>query len=159
MRSRHLACILKRLSMAIQPKMIQQGWTGIRSSPAELWRVVIPLLLLATACTNAGPGLPPVTELTYEQDMTLHAPSPTSNCVISVLPASPGPELSYQEDLGIHPPPPCNLKATKTANGIDLQWDLPPKVPVPHQYSDKVLFYKIYRRTETTGFCISSRNR
>jgi len=61
-------------------------------------------------------------------------------------------ELTYEEDLSIHPPAPAALKAIVTEEGIEFSWEVPPPVTVPHGYSDEVLFYKVYRRTDATPF-------
>ena len=84
--------------------------------------VVIAIMLLATSCANPQ------------------------------LPGTSPPELTYEQDLSINPPPPTALKATIVAQGIQLSWESPPPVSVPHYYSDQVLYFKVYRRTEDTQF-------
>jgi fibronectin type 3 domain-containing protein len=64
----------------------------------------------------------------------------------------PPSELTSEEDLSVHPPAPAALKAIVTEEGIEFSWEVPPPVNVPHGYSDKVLFYKVYRRTDATQF-------
>lgn len=56
--------------------------------------------------------------------------------------------ISYEENLRINPPTVRSLAAQATAEGILLTWEAPSQVTVPHSYSDEVLGYKIYRRTE-----------
>jgi hypothetical protein len=59
---------------------------------------------------------------------------------------SPG-ELTLNQSLATNPPPPGGLKANRTALGIQLNWEVPPAVTVPHHYSDTILYYKVYRHT------------
>ena len=40
----------------------------------------------------------------------------------------------------------------RTAEGVQLNWTPPPPVTVPHSYSDKVSYYKVYRRTDGSAF-------
>jgi len=60
--------------------------------------------------------------------------------------------LSLEESLRINPPPPAELKAIRTAEGVQLNWNPPPLVTVPHSYSDTISYYKIYRRTDGSPF-------
>ena len=60
---------------------------------------------------------------------------------------SDGPGLTYEEQLRVHPPPPRNLNGTFQADHIELRWDVPETVKVPHNYSDIIAQYKIYRGT------------
>ena len=64
---------------------------------------------------------------------------------------SPG-ELTLNQSLATNPPPPGGLKANRTALGIQLNWEVPPAVTVPHHYPDIILYYKIYRRTTGSEF-------
>jgi len=57
------------------------------------------------------------------------------------------PGLTYEEYLRVNPPPPRNLSGTLTADYIELRWDIPETVKVPHDYSDIIAYYKIYRGT------------
>jgi hypothetical protein len=64
--------------------------------------------------------------------------------------ASPSPsptgELTADEDLAIHPPAPLNVRATVAGGDVELTWQPPPPVRIPHRYSDRVVSYRIYRR-------------
>jgi hypothetical protein len=115
---------------------------------------LVTLLVCVTACAPLGISTrqPTIQELTFEENSSLHSPTPNPDCIIHVSTVPSAPELTYEENLSINPPPPCDFQATIVDNGIQLRWDLPPAVPVPHHYSDRILFYKIYRRTESTGF-------
>ena len=55
-------------------------------------------------------------------------------------------------DLALNPPPPADLAAKVISGGIKITWNPPPPVLIPHHYTDVILFYKIYRRTESTQF-------
>ena len=61
-------------------------------------------------------------------------------------------KLTYQMDLTINLQPPADITANVTSDGIKLAWNPPPPVTVPHHYSDNVLYYKIFRRSENTRF-------
>ncbi|MBE3039819.1 MAG: hypothetical protein IMZ62_13535 [Chloroflexi bacterium] len=65
---------------------------------------------------------------------------------------SDNPGLSLEESLRINPPPPAGLKVIRTAEGVELSWNPPPTVTVPHSYSDTVSYYKVYRRTDGSQF-------
>jgi hypothetical protein len=81
-------------------------------------------------------------------------PAPTTTAATEeTMPTAPGNSgLSLEESLRINPPPPTELKAVRTAEGIQLSWAPPPPVTVPHDYSDKVAYYKVYRRTDGSQF-------
>jgi hypothetical protein len=69
------------------------------------------------------------------------SPSPTTTSV-----TMPG-ELTPAEDLANNPPPPANVHVVDVSvDSIELAWDPPPPVDVPHGYSDRVVAYRIYRR-------------
>lgn len=56
-------------------------------------------------------------------------------------------ELTPEEHLANSPPPPANVRvAVVSVDSIELAWDPPPPVDVPHAYSDNVIAYRIYRR-------------
>jgi fibronectin type 3 domain-containing protein len=73
------------------------------------------------------------------------APSATLQPVVTVTQTSPG--LSYDEFLRVHPPPPQNVRAVLQTDHISLRWEAPVKVSVPHDYSDTVAYYRIYKST------------
>jgi hypothetical protein len=69
---------------------------------------------------------------------------PPSSTASSV--AMPG-ELTPEGDLANNPPPPTNVHVVDASvDSIELAWDPPPPVDVPHGYSDRVVAYRIYRR-------------
>ncbi|MDR3574035.1 MAG: hypothetical protein P4L50_09245 [Anaerolineaceae bacterium] len=59
-------------------------------------------------------------------------------------------ELTLNQDLSIHPPPPSELVAVWKEAGVQLSWEMPAVVRVPHQYQSEILSYKIYRHTDGT---------
>jgi len=71
---------------------------------------------------------------------------PTKEVIVQV-PSTQPEELTYQEHLKITPPPPRNLAGTFSGDRITLRWDAPKPVTVPHDYSDTITLYKIYRGT------------
>jgi fibronectin type 3 domain-containing protein len=60
----------------------------------------------------------------------------------------PPPELNYEEQQSFSPPPPSNLHATVSNGAVQLDWQPPPPVTTPHAYSEKVIYYKVYRGTD-----------
>jgi hypothetical protein len=122
--------------------------------PSIFFRFVVFLAILPACSPLGGSTSQPITiqELTYQENATLMSPTPNPACTIHASPVSSAPELTYAENLSILPPPPCDFRATIVDNGNQLRWDLPPAVPVSHHYGDRILYYKIYRKTESTGF-------
>jgi hypothetical protein len=63
----------------------------------------------------------------------------------------PGPtlasELTYEEMRNTTPPAPLDFRLTTAENSVRLDWSLPPPVEIPHQYSDVIIHYNVYRRT------------
>jgi hypothetical protein len=119
--------------------------------------LLLSLVILLAWVSGCSPMATPANqlnlpELSYEEEMTLNSPTPTPAGTIQTSTVISAPGLTYEEDLSINPPPPLALKATIVEKGIQLNWDLPPVVSVPHHYGDEVLYYKIFRRTETTQF-------
>ncbi len=55
--------------------------------------------------------------------------------------------LTFEEERRIHPPPPRNLRGTFAGGRIELSWDAPERVTIPHNYNDSVRSYTIYRGT------------
>ncbi len=132
--------------------------------------VVLPLL---AACSSGTP-LPPTVvpsepPATATVELPTAAPSATATLVLGPTAtvgatraapiASPSveptpimstelPGISREEDLYINPPPPLDLRATVLPNGIRLDWNPPPAVTVPHGYGDRIVAYKVHRRTE-----------
>lgn len=78
-----------------------------------------------------------------------------SGCTTTPAIPKPGPivtgttGLTYEEYLRTHPPPPLNVQGTLKGEYIELRWDVPKTVTVPHNYSDTITHYKIYRGTTT----------
>lgn len=56
-------------------------------------------------------------------------------------------ELTYEEHLRTSPPPLKNLKGSFNRDYIILHWDAPVPVTIPHDYSDTLTGYRIYRGT------------
>lgn len=72
-------------------------------------------------------------------------PDPTTTASSTRVPG-PLDELSPDDDLAMNPPPPANVRTGAVAAGaVELIWDEPPTVSVPHTYSDRVVEYRIYR--------------
>ena len=136
-----------------------------------LWSLLA-LLIWMTGCTSSEqPGVTPVISTpaqaftqtpTFTQTLTLTptisatipVPVETSTLAAAQTTAVNPPELTFEMNLAINPPPPVGIKAVAVAGGIKLTWTNPPAVIVPHHYSDNILFYKIYRRTETIQFTV-----
>jgi fibronectin type 3 domain-containing protein len=78
-----------------------------------------------------------------------------SGCTTTPAIPKPGPivtgttGLTYEEYLRTHPPPPLNVQGTLKGEYIELRWDVPKTVTVPHNYSDTITHYKIYRGIST----------
>jgi len=63
---------------------------------------------------------------------------------------NPGGEgLTYQEMRANTPPPPLNLQAKSAPRGVRLDWEPSPPPEIAHNYSDVIIAYNIYRRTES----------
>jgi hypothetical protein len=74
---------------------------------------------------------------------TSAGPPPSSTATSTTMPG----ELTPEEDLANNPPPPANVHVVDASvDSIELAWDRPPPVDVPHGYSDRVVAYRIYRR-------------
>lgn len=75
-------------------------------------------------------------------------PSPTAAAVMpaNTAPAT-SPGMTVSEDQEINPPAPRAVRA-RVVEGVLLTWEAPPKVTGKHLYSDVVVRYNIYRRTE-----------
>ncbi len=55
------------------------------------------------------------------------------------------PGTTYEESIRRLPPPPENLNGFLKDGKIELRWDAPEKVRLPHNYSDVITHYNIYR--------------
>jgi fibronectin type 3 domain-containing protein len=55
--------------------------------------------------------------------------------------------LTYEEMRSTTPPAPLDFRLTGGENSVRLDWSLPPSVEIPHQYSDVIIHYNVYRRT------------
>ena len=108
--------------------LMTNGSPGMSSMDVFRNCVLTALLAAAlSACSGTGPITPAST-------------SP-------VTPTNPPSELSAEEDLAINPPPPQNVRITRHRSGrVDLAWDPPAAVEIPHDYSDRVVSYRIYRQ-------------
>ena len=56
-------------------------------------------------------------------------------------------ELTYEEHLRTTPPQLENFRGSYKTDHVELQWDAPAPVTVPHDYGDTIILYKIYRGT------------
>ncbi len=105
--------------------------------------------LLALSACRVGLTPPTPTEV-------VPAPTPVateSKEVEEAMPTpTPGEGLSYEEFRRTTPPPPQSLQAEALEEGILLKWSAPEAVESPHNYSDQIIHYNIYRRTEDTDF-------
>ncbi len=103
---------------------------------------LVPLLCIAVFSALAGcTSAPPVPPTTPVPVSTTAVTSPS----LSATPTPP--ELTLEEYLKTHPPAPQNLRAISGGVCINLSWDAPARVTVPHLYSDTVAYYRIYRGT------------
>jgi hypothetical protein len=112
------------------------------------WMFCAVAVLLLGAC-QSGPGatetiqptaLPSQTELTYEEMLTHTAPTPSP---------SPSGGLTFEEMRSHFPPAPVDFQLTLLKDGIRLDWTPAPAVTTAHDYSDKVAYYNIYRKTSS----------
>ena len=128
-----------------------------------LW--IILAIVAASACTSQG-----VTETTAKGSARSANPQPQSHqstyastIIPSLIPGSAdstpwiditAPVISnssaqtLNQNLSMNPPPPNELMAVWKATGVQLSWETPATVPVPHTYQDEILYYKIYRHTQ-----------
>ena len=86
--------------------------------------------------------------------------SPTSSTSTpTITPTSTG--ITYKEQIKNHPPSPRNLTGEFKANYVELRWDTPEKVDIPHNYNDTIIHYNIYKgtREENIRYLISSTER
>jgi len=60
--------------------------------------------------------------------------------------------LTYEEFRSTTPPPPQSLRIEALEGGMRLDWAPPEVVESLHGYSDTIIYYNIYRRTEDTDF-------
>ena len=139
----------------------------------HLSAISLPLIILALlgsgACTSISASETPRQSSPGPTALQTQPPQPTyASTIIPTLTPSPivinstpwisatapitttSSELILSQDISKNPPPPSELLAVWNATGVQLSWDLPPAVRVPHIYSDEVQFYKIYRHTEGT---------
>jgi hypothetical protein len=97
--------------------------------------------------TSAPSPLPeedvPTTPPIVPEDVPVATAEPSSPVETLVMEE----ELTFEENLADNPPPPQNVRVTSVAAGaVHLSWDLPPPVTDPHNYSDRVVEYRIFRR-------------
>jgi len=106
-------------------------------NPPKLAFLAIVLVTL-TGCgtTQTATQVP-----TSTSDRT-HAPVSTSERTVATVPD----ELTAQEALRINPPPPQNVRVRVVERTVEVTWDNPPAVTVPHSYSDHVVSYRVFRR-------------
>jgi hypothetical protein len=103
--------------------------------------MIIPrLAALALALTAlAGCGTQTTTAPASDRSRAPASPSSTT------APSLPG-ELTAEQDLGNNPPPPQNVRTRVLKGDVEVTWDDPPVVTVPHSYSDRVVSYRVYRQ-------------
>jgi fibronectin type 3 domain-containing protein len=79
-----------------------------------------------------------------------HGRYTADNTTESTPPVSVGTqELTAEEALAINPPPPTDVHIDSvTRKSVELRWEPPRPVSVPHHYSDTVVAYRIYRRVD-----------
>lgn len=114
-------------------------------------------ILVVAGCAGGVPGAastsstaPASSAPAQSESAPVPDPDPTTADPTTAPPAtrSPGPldELTPDDDLAMNPPAPTNVRAgAVTAGAVELMWDEPPPVSVPHTYSDRVVEYRIYR--------------
>ncbi len=126
-------------------------------------------LLVTTACASAGTlklvetTLPVSTLALVQTIQPTYASTivPTLTPSLVVVDATPWitataplvttpSELTLNQDLSNNPPPPSELMAVWKGPGVQLSWEMPAVVTVPHKYLDAITYYKIYRHTDRT---------
>ena len=126
---------------ACAPTSVQTDATLVQTTPTPIF-------------TPALSSTPEVTASWTERVLTetpIETPTSVTSQKKGGTVATPS-ELTYEMDLAINPPPPADLAAKVISGGIKITWNPPPPVLIPHHYTDVILFYKIYRRTESTQF-------
>lgn len=119
-------------------------------------------ILLVAGCAGGVPGAaspsstapsstaPASSAPAQSESAAVPDPDPTTTDPTTAPPAtrSPGPldELTPDDDLAMNPPAPADVRAGAVAAGaVELMWDEPPPVSVPHTYSERVVEYRVYR--------------
>lgn len=109
------------------------------------------LFVIALAgCASTATGVPTVTTSDTTTHPTTSPGSGSSSTDQTTVLSSMLDELSPDDDLRINPPPPQNVRAGQlTSSSAELTWDQPPPAVVPHDYSDQVVAYRVYRSDES----------
>lgn len=100
-------------------------------------------------CGAPDPGTNPAPDPSVSPGPSLSAgPStPAGSPTTSPTPSPSGSELTAEQDLAVNPPAPRSVRISTTGPGrVELVWDVPPPVGVPHRYSDRVVGYRVYRQ-------------
>lgn len=122
-----------------------------------------------TACTGVGTATTTARVLSGSASPQTQTPQPTyaSTIIPTITPslvedgatpwvAATAPfintpsERIINQNLSVNPPPPSEVMAVWDAQGVQLSWEMPPVVSVPHNYQNEILYYKIYRHTKET---------
>ena len=77
-------------------------------------------------------------------------PAPAQEAVEMPVESVGGEGLQWETDLSAHPPSPPNVKAIVLGTTIQVTWEQPPAVQVPHSYSDTIVHYRVFRRLAST---------
>lgn len=110
--------------------------------------IFISLMVLLSGCVSSNNVTPVPTQTPAQTEIeSIEIPVQTNDS-----------GLTYEESLRINPPPPRNLTGEFKIDYIELHWDIPEKVTIPHNYSDIITNYKIYKgiREEDMSYLTST---
>lgn len=108
-----------------------------------------------SACTGGAGTVEPelADELTYEDVLSMTPAAPGSQAQPSSTPVFTVTEegLTYEDMRRTNPPPPLELKVQVVGAGVRLDWEPAEAVTIAHDYSDTVIEYRVYRRTDAVS--------
>ena len=96
----------------------------------KTWMILLSVLVLGMGCSMPAP-LQEATDMPVEQ--------------------IEGDGLRWEADLAAHPPPPQNVKAVRQGSTVEVTWEEPMAVEVPHSYSDTIVHYRVFRRLASSA--------
>lgn len=87
-------------------------------------------------------------EKDQENRSTTIVPLPLPLPTETILPTTMPTGITYEEQIRNIPPSPRNLTGVFKDNYIELRWDIPEKVELPHNYKNTIIRYNIYKGTD-----------